>query len=152
MKKLLLLLLLPACLLGQEKKPRKLYLEVKQGVGLPSVGVKYKNQKGNYWNAGVNTVSVIPRYVKIGKGKDYIYPVGGYANYEIKKKRMAYTIGGQTIITTKPQDYNPIVVITTSPYIGVFYGNKFSFGLEVTGLIIDDSVTPYFAPLVKFKL
>ena len=153
MKKLLLLLLLPSIVLAQEdKKPRKLFLELKQGVGIPSIGIKYKNQKGNYWNVGVNTVSIIPRYFRIGKGKDYIYPVGGYANYEIKKKRMVYTIGGQTIITTKPQEFNPIEIFTFSPYLGVFYGNKFSFGLEVTGLIIDDSVTPYFTPLVRLKI
>ena len=150
-------MLLPVCLLAQEdKKPRKLFFEIKQGVGLPSIGIKCKNPKGNYWNVGLNTVSIIPRYFRIGKGKDYIYPVGGYANYEIKKKRMAYTIGGQTIFTTKSQDVgpniDPIEILTFSPYIGVFYGNKFSFGLEVTGLIIDDSVTPYFTPLVRLKL
>lgn len=115
MKKLLLSLLLPGCLLGQEdKNPRKLFFEIKQVVGLPSIGIKYKNQKGNYWNVGVNTVSVIPRYFRIGKGKDYIYPVRGYANYEIKKKKMAYTIGGQSIITTKSQEFNPIKILTFS--------------------------------------
>ena len=55
MKKLLLLLLLPSLLLAQEdKKPRKLFFEIKQGVGFPSFGAKFKSEKGNYWNVGAN--------------------------------------------------------------------------------------------------
>ena len=54
--------------------------------------------------------------------------------------------------TSKSQEFNPVEILTFSPYTGVFYGNKFSFGFEVTGLIIDDSVTPYFTPLVRLKL
>ena len=79
MKKLLFLLLLPVVLLGQEEKPRKLFLELKQGVGLPSVGLKYKNQKGNYWNVVVNTVDYL--FPLVGKNNFRFYGTGPYLSY-----------------------------------------------------------------------
>jgi len=156
MKKLLLLLLLPVVLMAQEEeKPRKLFLELKQGLVFPSLGLKFKTQNGNYWNVGVNTRSVAIRlfwFHRIGKGDDYIFPLGVYANHEIKKKKMTYTIGGQTVLASKPDEYDPVYKLTFSPSIGVFYGNKLSLGIEVIGPRVDGSATPYFTPLVRLKL
>ena len=107
MKKLLLLLLLPACLLGQEEKPRKLYFEIKQGVGLPSIGIKYKNQKGNYWNVGVNTIDYMPSV--FNKNGYKFYRIGPYFSFT-KKIEYKFTsdFGLQTVILDDGDDaYSP---------------------------------------------
>ena len=123
MKKLLLLLLLPVCLLAQEdKKPRKLFLELKQGVGLPSIGIKYKNPKGNYWNVGVNTVDInFP--IKKSAYSSTITEIGPYVSHSILlEKRFQVDLGLSTIMDG---EYFGIL-----SYTGIFYGRKTAIGLN----------------------
>ena len=147
MKKLLLLLLLPACLLGQEEKSRKLYLEIKQGVGLPSIGIKYKNQKGNYWNVGVNTIDYMPSV--FNKNGYKFYRIGPYFSFT-KKIEYKFTsdFGLQTVILDDGDDAYTFL----SAFTGLYYGNKISIGLDLTTPILFGKVYFLCAPSIKFKL
>lgn len=124
MKKLLLLLMLPVCVLGQEdKKPRKLFLELKQGVGLPSIGGVAETTKGNYWSVGVNasnTIFLLPEL------KRFIYKVelGPYVSHTIvMDKNLLLDIGVSTIIDS---DFGGFI-----SYLGLFYEKKLMFGFNL---------------------
>ena len=169
MKKLLLLLLLPVCLLGQEdKKPRKLFLELKQGVGLPSIGIKYKNQKGNYWNVGWNVYSINPP-INIPSNKaviKYVAERGFYISYEHKLyKKFNLHIGVEDSWFEYGNEFIDQNKLT--PYTGIFYGDKISIGLHVGAMYAQDLIADdwpeiqgyrkhnfafYWFPKINFKI
>ena len=163
MKKLLLLLLLPACLLGHEEKPRKLYFEIKQGVGLPSIGIKYKNQKGNYWNVGVNTYD--SNIAKTIVGEKIAYTIDGaahslhywvYVSFDQKiHERLFLEHGGNfTTLAIREDFYFPAFGV----YSGIYYGNRISVGVKL-GLAFKNSnpvneytMAVYFSPKIKIRI
>ena len=158
MKKLLLLLLLPVCVLGQEEKPRKLFFEIKQGVGLPSIGLKYKNNKGDYWNVGVNTYGAYYGQMIIGESKKTVadgiavslslYDLI-YLSYSLSlEEKINLDIGLSTISTTFQGSTN-----YTVPFIAGYYGNKISIGLEVFMFTdIKKYLGVFASPKIKFRI
>ena len=166
MKKLLLLLLLPVCLLAQEdKKPRKLFFEIKQGVGLPSIGIKYKNPKGNYWNVGVNTYDI--NIAKSIVGIAVKYTVEGFIHYpslycvyisydqQIKNK-LFFEHGSNFITLANGEDY---YTPAFSVYSGVYYGNRLSIGFKLGMATFmndypenDFTIGIYFFPKIKLRI
>ena len=148
MKRLLLLLLLPVCLLGQEdKKPRKLFLELKQGVGLPSIGLKYKNPKGNHWNVGLNTIDYMPFVLK--RDGYRFYKIGPYLSFtKDLEYKLSCDFGLHTNILDNGDDAHTLLF----PYTGLYYGNKISIGFDLTIPILSGKVFVVCTPAIKFKI
>ena len=147
MKKILLLLLLPVCVLGQEEKPRKLFLELKQGVGLPSVGLKYKNQKGNYWNVGVNTVDYL--FPLVGKNNFRFYGTGPYLSYsKYWKSKYSSDLGLQTTLFDDGDDGNLVV----TPFVGAYFGKKVCIGFDIITPVLNGQIYINISPTLKIKL
>lgn len=148
MKKLLLLLLLPSLLLAQEdKKPRKLFFEIKQGVGLPSIGIKYKNQKGNYWNVGVNTVDYL--FLLVGKNNFKFYGTGPYLSYsKYWKTKYSSDLGFQTTLFDDGDDGNLVV----TPFVGVYFGKKVCIGFDIITPVLNGQIYINISPTLKIKL
>ncbi|MDA7768156.1 hypothetical protein N8904_00375 [Flavobacteriales bacterium] len=158
MKKLLLLLLLPACLLGQEKKPRKLYLEIKQGVGLPSIGGMVKSKNGNCWSVGVNTANTIFTTLKTTHTKQKIEQ-GAYVSLTLPfNNNLWLEVGLSTIIDNT---FGGII-----SYSGFYYGKKIILGFNLGLAHMDDYLEwnenpienirwqrfVVFSPCIKFRV
>ena len=147
MKKLLFLLLFPVCVLGQEEKPRKLFLELKQGVGLPSVGLKYKNPKGNYWNFGVNTYDYL--FPLVGKNNFKFYGTGPYLSYsKYWKTKHSSDLGLQTILFDDGDDGNFVF----TPFIGIYFGKKTCIGFDIITPVLNGQIYINISPTLKIKL
>lgn len=132
---------MPVYLLGQEEKPRKLYLEIKQGLGLPSIGVKYKNQKGSYWNVGWNFYSVNPALNIPSKNAviKYVVESGFYISYEHKLyKKVNINIGIEDSWFEYGNEF--INQNKVTPYTSIFYGDKVSIGLHVGAMYAQDLI------------
>ena len=130
MKKLLLLLLLPVCLLAQEEKPRKLFFEIKQGVGLPSVGAKFKSFNGNFWSIGINYKSEL-YYLNDTSNSSKQIEMGPYFSFTIvSKQKLQFDLGLSTLIDSS---FGGFV-----SYIGIYYGNKISIGFNLGAAHLDD--------------
>jgi len=159
MKKLLLLLLLPSLLLAQEdKKPRKLFFEIKQGVGFPSFGAKFKSEKGNYWNVGANIGNLMFPLLQTENSEKEI-EFGPYISHSILLDyNFHLDMGATTIIDSTFGGF--------ISYVGVFYGKKVSVGFNIGMAHIDNYIVwkashyrtqrwqhfMVFSPRIKFRI
>ena len=171
MKKLLLLLLLPSILLAQDseslqiKKPRKLFVEIKQGLLLPSIGLKYKNKKGDYWNVGLYSYDINFAKTIVGakiaytvNGFDYNFPLhySMYISYDQKiQQRLFFEHGANLTILRFKEDYN---FPSLGLHSGIYYGNRISVGLKL-GLAFNTNhpnhkftMVAYFFPKIKLRI
>ncbi len=171
MKKFLLLLLLPSIVLAQDseslqiKKPRKLFVEIKQGLLLPSIGLKYKNKKGDYWNVGLHSYDV--NFAKTIVGTKIAGTIDGfffapslyhwmYISYDQKIQQRLFLEHGAnlTILAFKDDFYFPSIGL----HSGIYYGNRISVGLKL-GLAFNTNhsnhkftMVAYFFPKIKLRI
>lgn len=131
----------------EDKKPRKLFFEIKQGVGLPSIGIKYKNHKGNYWNVGVNTVDYL--LPLLGENNFRFYGTGPFLSYSQKwKSKFSSDLGMQTTLFDDGDDSNFI----STPFVGIYYGEKVSIGFNIITPIHIGKMYINVSPKLKIKL
>ena len=132
MKKLLLLLLLPSIVLAQDPesirpenfRQKKLFFELKQAVGLPSIGIKLKTKNENYWNVGVNIFDLnlaIPK----NERTVHVTEVGPYISYShFTSYKISIDFGLSSMLYYEES-------IGFLFYTGLFYGNTTTFGFHL---------------------
>ena len=172
MKKLLLLLLLPSIVLAQDseslqiKKPRKLFVEIKQGLFFPSIGLKYKNKKGDYWNVGLYSFDF--NLAKTIVGAKIAHTLEGFMehpsmyywmdiSYDQKIQGKLFLEHGFNFLNLV-QEEEMHDLPAWSVYSGMYYGDRISIGLKL-GLAFNNSypadeftMAAYFFPKIKYKL
>ena len=143
MKKLLLLLLLPVCVLGQEANKNQFIKELDVSIGIPSIGIIKNLDNRIKIGAGLNIIrlELRPKYIL-----SEVIDIGPYLY-------LAYTLHQkiEAQCGIKSVAYGEFY-IAPAIYSSLFYGKKTKFGICATyspNTQIDSPI--YFLPVVSFR-